>query len=137
MPEFPPVPCNRRNGGSDGTHSCRTCCYHCKFKLITDLDIVHHALVHNAIPVNNNQRQDLLSDQNSQNTASHCGKKGIQQIFGCNRILAISQRLHCTDLGSLFFHHSCHGSQTYQCSHQEKITGKTCPILLILSALSP
>ena len=117
---FRQCPVTGENGGSDSTHSCRTCCYHCKFKLITDLDIVHHALVHNAIPVNNNQRQDLLSDQYSQNTASHCGKKGIQQIFGCNCILAVSQSLHCTNLGSLFFHHSCHGSQTYQCSHQEK-----------------
>ena len=30
------------------------------------------------------------------------------------------QSLHCTDLGSLFLNHSCHGSQTYQCSHQGK-----------------
>ena len=76
--------------------------------------------IQNLICHDNDIRNQFLTHQNTKNASSNRCKSSIQDIFSGNARLAVTKRLHRTNLCSLFLHHSCHRRQTDQSRHQEK-----------------
>ena len=79
-----------------------------------------HMLKHNPVSIDDNVRKYFLAEQNSQQASRDCRQKCIAQIFSCNRMPFISQRLKGSDLCPLLLYHSCHSRQTDQCCHKEE-----------------
>ena len=92
----------------------------CIVHLVIQLHVITHIPVHDSIRLNNDKWKHFFSKKNPNDAASYCCKECIAEIFGCNGHFSVTQCFHGSDLGTLFFHHSCHGGKADKSRYQEE-----------------